>query len=294
MPTSTSLAPPSTTKTTTTVRARFPVGSVGLSVTRAGRLFGVQVFYPGQPAGTQFPLIVFSPGYDIAPGVYDPLVTGWASLGFVVAVPDYPSTAPGAAGGVNEDDIVQHPGDLEATINRLAALARTSGSRLKGVIDPTRIAVAGHSDGGDVTDALASNSCCRDPRIRAAAVLSGAELSSFGGTYGPSRVPLLVVQGNADTINSPACSEQIYNRGGSPRFYLDLLGAGHLPPYIAEPAAAAYQRAVEQVTAWFWEAYLNKDAAALAQLEAARGFGSAAALREGGSVARTGACPGAP
>ena len=43
--------------------------------------------------------------------------------------------------------------------------------------------IAGQSDGGDVSLATADNTCCYDPAIKAVAVFSGAELSSFGGTY---------------------------------------------------------------------------------------------------------------
>ena len=280
-----------------TVRTAARVGSLGLTVSRAGRRFGVQVFYPTGPVGLterSVPLIVFSPGYDIDPGVYDPLVTGWASLGFVVAVPDYPFTAPGTAGGLDEADIVNHPADLEATITELLAASAGSTPPLRGMIDPTRVAVAGHSDGGVVTDAVVSNSCCRDPRIRAAAVMSGSELTSFGGSYGPAGVPLLVTQGDSDTVNAPACSEEVYGTGGSPRFYLDLRGAGHLPPYTADPSAATYQHAVERVTALFWEAYLGNDPSALAALKAGSGVGAAGSLSTGGPVPQVGTCPGAP
>jgi len=54
---------------------------------------------------------------------------------------------------------------------------------LSGLIDPTEIGVVGHSDGADVSLAVATNTCCRDPRVEAAAILSGAELASFGGSY---------------------------------------------------------------------------------------------------------------
>jgi predicted dienelactone hydrolase len=239
-------------------------------------------------------LIVFSPGFDIDPAVYNTLVGRWASFRFVVAVPDYPFTAGGAPGGVNEADIVQHPEDLEATIDELIVVSSSSGTLLTRMIDPSRIGVAGHSDGGDVTDAVVSDSCCRDPRIRAAAVLSGAELTSFGGTYGPIRVPLLVVQGDSDTINAPPCSEQIYSAGGAHRFYLALRGAGHLPPHAAGPSGAVYQQAVDRVSALFWTAYLDDDASAASALEARTGVAPPATLTAGGPVAQIGNCPGAP
>lgn len=272
-------------------------------VTREGRRIEVQVLYPasrGGPGGTPlvarrpFPLIVFSPGFDIDPGVYDALVTRWASVGFVVAIAEYPFTSAGAPGGLDEADIVQHPADLKATIDDLLVVSGSSGSVLTGMIDPSRIGVAGHSDGADVTDAVVSDTCCRDSRIRAAAVLSGAELTSFGGAYGPARVPLLVVQGDSDTINVPACSEQIYSTGGSPRYYLDLRGTGHLPPYTTDPSGAAYQQVVDRVTALFWASYLEGDRSAVASLDAGPATGAPATLTAGGPVAVVGSCPGAP
>jgi predicted dienelactone hydrolase len=239
-------------------------------------------------------LIVFSPGFDVDPAAYDALVEGWVLRGLVVAVPDYPFTAPGASGGINEADIVQHPADLEATIDTLLTASSSSGTVLSGLIDPWRVGLAGHSDGGDVTDALVSDSCCRDPRIRAAAVLSGAELDSFGGAYGPARVPLLVTQGDSDTINLPACSEQIYAAGGSPRYYLDLRRAGHLPPYTPDPSGKVYQQAVDRVTGLFWAAYLEGDRSGAAALQVGAGLGPTATLFAGQPVGEPGSCPGAP
>ena len=253
----------------------------------------MEVLYPRPSSGRPIPLVVFSPGYDIDPGVYGPLVTGWASLGLVVAVPDYPYTSPGTPGGVDEADIVNHPADLEATIDDLLAVSGPA-APFSRMIDPARIAVAGHSDGAVVADAAVADSCCADRRIRAAAILSGSELTSFRGTYGPAPVPLLVIQGDTDTINPPACSEQIYGTGGTPRFYLDLRGAGHLPPYTADPSAAVYQQVVDRVTALFWRTYLEGDTSAGAALRAGTAVGPPATWFAGGSVPQVGSCPGAP
>jgi predicted dienelactone hydrolase len=286
------------------------VGSTTLTVTDGTRMLTASVLYPATRPGIgvaalvrghPWPLIVFSPGFDIVPEAYDGLVDQWVTAGFVVAVAEYPGTAPDAPGGLDEADIVDHPADLRAVIDDTLAQSATPGSVLAGTTDPNRIGVAGHSDGGDVTDAVVSDSCCRDPRIRAAAVLSGAELSSFGGSYGPPGVPLLVVQGDADQVNPPGCSQQIYDLAGSPRFYLDLLGSGHRAPYLAAgpyqatPAqATAYQLAVDRVTILFWHTYLTGDAGALAALHHGAGLGPDANLNVGAAQTVTGSCPGAP
>jgi fermentation-respiration switch protein FrsA (DUF1100 family) len=68
--------------------------------------------------------------------------------------------------------------------------------------------------------------------VKAAVILSGAELAAFGGAYySAGSVPLLVVQGSADTINPPGCSVELYDQAPRPKYYLELIGAEHLPPY---------------------------------------------------------------
>jgi alpha-beta hydrolase superfamily lysophospholipase len=187
-----------------------------------------------------FPLVVFSQGYDISAEAYSWLLDAWARAGYVVADPTYPLTDPATPEGVNEQDIVNHPADLRFVISAVLAAGRDPHSRLHGLIDPARVAIIGHSDGGDVSLAVADNSCCRDPRVKAAVILSGAELSAFGGEYyATGAVPLLVVQGSADTVNVPGCSAQIYDEAPRPRYYLNIAGAEHQPPYLDPGATRA-------------------------------------------------------
>ena len=40
-----------------------------------------------------------------------------------------------------------------------------------------------------------------------------------------------MAQGTADTVNLPGCSAQLYDEAQGPKWYVDLLGAGHLVPY---------------------------------------------------------------
>jgi fermentation-respiration switch protein FrsA (DUF1100 family) len=99
------------------------------------------------------------------------------------------------------------------------------------------VAVIGHSDGGDVSLAVAAASCCRDRAVKAAVILSGSENRGFGGAYYTTgSVPLLVVQGSADTISPPGCSVELYDQAPRPKYYLELIGAQHLQPYV-DPGA---------------------------------------------------------
>lgn len=280
---------------------RYPVAETVVTVIRGPRRIPTAVRYPKAPTGDPFPLIVFSPGFDIAPDAYSALLESWAAAGFVVAEPDYPLTSPTDPRGVAESDIVNHPADLGAVVDSLLGASRTPGSPLDGVLNPSRLGLAGHSDGGDVADALVSGTCCRDARVRAAVLMSSAELSSLGGYAPVPGAALLVVQGSADTINPPSCSEQIYDAAPPPRFYLDLIGAGHHAPYLAgsydrTPAALASDehQVVEKATIAFWRTYLGGDPSAARELAAAGNVAGVSTMTDGAAVTRAGTCPGAP
>jgi dienelactone hydrolase len=172
-------------------------------------------------------------------------------------------------------------------------MAAGAGTALSGLINPDEIGLIGHSDGGDVSLAVAENSCCQDPQVKAAAILSGAELASFGGSYfTASPVPVVVVQGDADTINPPACSEQIYDDAVPPKYYLDLLGAGHGPPYLE---TGTDQDVVAKVVTDFFDAELAGQPAAIAAMMSAGDLAGAAEISDASLAPPAPAgCPGAP
>lgn len=240
-----------------------------------------------------FPVIVFSQGFAESADAYGGLLDAWAAAGFVVAAPTYPRTDPDAPGGPDESDIVNHPADLRYVIDTLTSAATSRSSRLHGLINRREVAVVGQSDGGDVSLAVADNSCCRDAAVRAAVILSGAELGSFGGRYfGAGAMPLLVVQGTADTINAPACSALIYDQAREPKFYLDLIGAQHLPPYL-DPGPVRHE--IAGVVTAFLAAFLEHRGSGLRRLEARSALGNGLRLSHGRDAPiPQGVCPGAP
>jgi len=187
---------------------------------------------PARAAGP-FPLLVFSQGYAMPPRAYSWLLDAWTSAGYVVAAPTYPHTDPASPDGLAEADIVNHPADLRFVIATLRRRNVSSRGPLTHLINPAGVAVIGQSDGGDVSLAVAADSCCRDRLVKAAVILSGAELEAFGGSYySAGSVPLLVVQGTADAINRPGCSIELYDQAPRPKYYLELIGAPHLAPYV--------------------------------------------------------------
>ncbi len=222
---------------------------------------------PDAPADVDrgpFPLIVFSEGFDSSVAPYRWLLDAWARAGYVVAAPAYPRNQPGTPGGVDESDIVHHPADLVFVISTLTSAAMAASGSLAGLVNPAEVAIAGHSDGAAVTLAAAANRCCRIAAVKAAVILSGAELSVFhGGYYASGSVPLLVTQGNRDTVNTPGCSVALYDQAPAPKYYVDLLGAEHLTPYV-QPGPA--RRFVASTVVAFLDDYLKQDASPLAAL----------------------------
>lgn len=189
------------------------------------------------------PLVLFAAGYDVGPSTYDALCRAWATAGYIVAAPEFPLADPAVAGAaVDENDLDNEPADALFVLASLVA----PGSPLAGAIDPTRIGVAGHSDGAEVALALAQQGN-RD--VKAVIAMSGQPVVPH---LAPNP-PLLVVQGDQDTVNPPGRSAAVYAQATPPRFLLTLLGAGHLPPFAG---GTAWQPVVEATTTDFLRRYL--------------------------------------
>lgn len=225
------------------------------------RILRVTVRSPGIAAGNaaaaadeKFPLIAFAPGFRQCATSYRDLLRQWASAGYVVAAVDFPLTNCHVA-APDESDLSNQPADMAFVIQRLLRLSDRSGDRLTGLVAANRVAVAGHSDGGDTVAAMAAASCCRYRELRAVIVLAGAEWPPLPGKwFAAPAPPMLYVQGTADTWNPPAASLQLYQADTTGvRYYLQLFGANHFAPYEggSEP-----EPLVEQVTLDFLDRYL--------------------------------------
>jgi predicted dienelactone hydrolase len=151
---------------------------------------------------------------------------------------------------------------MSYVLTRLLALSARPGDPFSGLLDPHEVGAAGQSDGGDTVTALAANTCCTDRRLKAVAVLSGAEWPPMPGRYFPGGAPpMLFTQGSADTINPPWMSLQLYHADGADaRYYLDLLGASHLIPY---EGTNPVERLMARVTLAFFDRYVLGQADAL-------------------------------
>jgi dienelactone hydrolase len=216
-------------------------------------------------AAGPFPLVVFGPGFAETPTTYARLLDAWARAGYVVAAPLFPLTQKYVSGGRREADLINQPGDMSFVISRMLADNKLPASFLRGLIAPDLIAVAGQSDGAATALADAYDPAFADARVRAAIILSGAELSSIDDSIAfPSQGPaLLATQGSRDTINEPAATHRYFDLAPQPKFLLTLIGATHLPPYSAQQP---YLGVVERVTIAFLDHFLRHKHASLVRL----------------------------
>jgi dienelactone hydrolase len=256
----------------------------------AGQRLGARVLvtvvrYPtalsatGQAVHGPFPLLMFAPGFRQCGGPYGDLLQAWAQAGYVVATVNFPRTDCTVGTAADETDLVNQPGDMSYALTSLLA----AGSPVAGLVNAGQIGVTGQSDGGDTVAALAADSCCTDRRLRAVAVLSGAEWPPMPGRYFPGHAPpMLFVQGSADTVNPAWMSRQLYQGDtDGVRYYLDLFGADHTGPYWGTNPV---EQLVVRVTLAFFDRYLLGRTAALAEMTRDGNVAGAAALVSAGRL----------
>lgn len=221
---------------------------------RVARPLTTYLWYPPAADGTgPWPLVVFGHGYATTPLLYRRLLRAWAAAGYLVAAPVFPLGNAKAPGGPDESDILNQPRDMSFVITSLLRASASSKGPLQGTVEPTRIAVAGQSDGAETAFAAAYERPWHDRRVRAAVILSGAELGSRIPLVA-RRTPLLAVQGTADRINPPVYTLDLFRAVGRPKFLLLLRHSGHLGPYTKPGPRLA---AVERVSIAFLNRYLR-------------------------------------
>jgi len=219
---------------------------------------------PGRP----YPLIVFAHGSGGKGRGDHPLLRAWASAGYVVAAPTFPFGGGRAPEGERGNDLANQPADMSFVIGELLRLNADGASPLAGSIDAGRVGAAGHSLGGMTTLALAGNTCCHDPRVKAAVVLAGREMPFGRGQFWPRiRTPVLFVHGEEDASVPYADGRRAFANAPPPRFLVTVVGGDHGRPFGGagdDPQA----RVVTDGTLDFFDHYLKGDPDALVRLRA--------------------------
>jgi hypothetical protein len=228
----------------------------------------LQVRVSAPATGSDLPIIVFSHGFSSSMNEYDPLVDFWAAHGFVVLQPTHLDSA---TLGLPPDD-PRHPRiwririeDLRRVLDQLD-LIENAVPGLAGRLDRTRIAVAGHSWGGQTASTLLGarvlgpdglpGEDLSDPRIKAGLLLAttgtgGADLTPFAAEHFPfmspsfaeMSTPTMVVAGDKDqsalSVRGPDWFTDPYFLSPGPKSLLTLFGAEHLLGGITGYASTA-------------------------------------------------------
>jgi dienelactone hydrolase len=258
-------APPTTSLKALDTRRRYAVGTRTLTFVDSSRPtspngdFGgapnrtlpTELWYPavGDPAAAPavdatpdkahgpYPLVLFAHGYDVTPDFYAPLLERWAAAGYVVAAPVFPILS-GSDGGASHVDYEQTFGDASFVITQVLDLGR--GELLAGMVDPDRIAAAGHSDGEVVSFGVGFLQCCRDARVRAVISMAGDLANANNPSVRDTGTPILHIMETGDEYDPYPHSIQ-WDRDNltAPR-WLVTLSSTHVPPYT-QPGDPAFE-----------------------------------------------------
>jgi len=262
-----------------------------------------------------YPVIIFAHGFDTVPDTYKALLVSWVNAGFVVVAPLFPDENANKINSLGhpslieseyaESDVVNEPYDVAWVAGEVesgAAGSASSGAAwLKGLVEPGKIALVGHSDGAQAVAALVYSetfASTYQAMTRPFAVVLGSG-SQLAGTYAPptSPPPLLFVQSAVDDCNLPQEAGTLFHDAGG-GFFLKLTEAHHFSPYVGVGASAPV---VERVTIAFLKQALAGTPTASALSESIRSAGVATlygpstppvltALGEPSQAARAAAC----
>ncbi|MEV4546073.1 alpha/beta hydrolase family protein [Micromonospora echinaurantiaca] len=193
-------------------RGPFATASQSVSSLSVSGFGGGVIYYPTSTSEGTFGAIAISPGYTAAWSSISWLGPRIASHGFVVI-------------GIETNSRFDQPDSRGRQL--LAALDYlVQRSSVRGRIDGTRLAVAGHSmGGGGSLEAAVSR-----PSLQAAVPIAPWNLDK---TWSDVRVPTLIIGGESDSI-APVSSHSVpfYNSipASSEKAYLELNGASHFFP----------------------------------------------------------------
>lgn len=180
-----------------------------------------------QPAGGPYPLVLFAHGLGGYPEGYAEFLAAVASGGYVVVAPEFPRSSRFNPGGPDAGDTGSQPGDLSFLIDTVVERAADSQWPLAGMVDTTRIAAMGHSNGAVTVHGIGANSCCRDERIKAVIAIAGPP-APFNGEYDfTATPPMLLVHGTEDAAILYETSVVLFNQVSAVKGLLTLDGEDH-------------------------------------------------------------------
>ncbi len=203
-------------------RGSFAVSQTSVSRLVARGFGGGTIYYPTSTAQGTFGAIAISPGFTATQSSISWLGPRLASQGFVVITIDTLSTL----------DQPDSRGD-----QLLAALSYlTNNSSVRGRIDASRLAVAGHSMGGGGSLEAAQDR----PSLQAAIPLAPWNTQK---SWSSLRVPTFIIGGENDSVASVSShSIPFYNSipSSAEKAYMELDNASHFFPNTSNTTVAKY------------------------------------------------------
>ena len=203
------------------------------------------------------PLIIFSHGYHGAPSKFSELFSAWARAGYIVVAPEFPLTSNRGAPYDLLTDYVNQPGDISFVLSEV--LDSPMGSQ----VDAKRIGAAGLSLGGATTFGLVYNPCCRDERIRAAAIFDAVRLP-FGKPFESNKVPVLIAHIDTDIVAPYSVLQQAYAESASPKWLLTFRNGIH--PEAYEDTPSPHDKTAVETSIDFFDLTLLNDETASTRL----------------------------
>ncbi|MFE3761754.1 alpha/beta hydrolase family protein [Streptomyces sp. NPDC059104] len=223
--------------------------------TPGGRGEDLHVRVSAPVAGDDLPVVVFSHGYGWSMDGYAPLADHWAAHGFVVVQPTHLDSR---ILGIPAEDprtpqIWRHRiEDVTRVLDGLDIL-EASVPGLAGRVDPSRVAVAGHSWGAQTVSTLLGarvldadgtpGEDMSDPRVKAGVLMAltglGDDLTPFAAEHFPfmkpsfdtMTTPALIVAGDHDqshlSTRGPDWFTDPYTHSPGDKSLLTLFGAEH-------------------------------------------------------------------
>ncbi|MEU8419716.1 ricin-type beta-trefoil lectin domain protein [Micromonospora sp. NPDC048835] len=186
-----------------------PFANTSVSVPTGYGFNGGRIYYPTDTSQGTFGAIAISPGYTALFSAELAWMGPWlASHGFVVI-------------GIETNS--RNDFDTARGTQLLAALDYlTQQSPVRDRVDPTRLAVAGHSMGGGG----ALSAAIRRPSLKAVVGIAPYSPSS---NLANDRVPTMIFAGQADTVVTPSYATGLYNSlpTTTESAYVEVAGADH-------------------------------------------------------------------
>ncbi|MFN8026100.1 MAG: hypothetical protein U0W40_07035 [Acidimicrobiia bacterium] len=194
------------------------------------RSLPTSVWYPTDRQNGPYPLVMFAHGYGVTPQTYAALLTRIAQAGYVVVAPTYPILSGQPAGPSDTVGWADLWPDTWFVTTQVLDQSAAGTGVLGNLVDPQRIAVAGHSDGGYISFGDGFQPFRLDARVRA--VVSYAASFAYAGSYQPNGRAILHVHSDIDEYN-PFDEAVAWDAANlqEPKTVMSLVNGTHLAPY---------------------------------------------------------------